>query len=124
MRIDFPTAFLIHRASASRTGCASRLIVNWSKSKKTSPRLALSSNANEDGAREDGLSTDALGEDGASSGARVVSSVERCSSGIVTMPSGLIVSTGAALLPLVVAPVSPDDDATFFAQPHAFTSSM
>jgi len=37
----------------------------------------------------------------------------------------LIVSTGAAaLFPLVVELVSPDDDATFFAQPHAVASSM
>src|SRR5215467_9577262 len=89
-----------------------------------SPKLALSSNVNADGAREDGLSIVALGGGGVSSGARAVSIVDRCSSGIVTMPSGLIVSTGAAaLFPLAVELVSPDDEATFFVQPHAFASS-
>ena len=47
------------------------------------------------------------------------------SSGMVAMLSGLTVSTGApALLPLLIAEVSPVDDATFFPQPTSDATMM
>src|SRR5512139_2527023 len=67
---------------------------------------------------------------GAGGAARAVSVVDRRSSGIVTMPSGLMVSTGAAavagaVFSLVVEDASPEDDATRFPeQPQARITTL